>query len=164
MHFRTHVAVLLMLMVVTLACQQQPASPPDTRAADESAIRAAETEWSSRAFAKDLEGILSYYAEDASMFPPNAPIATGKEAIRKAWSEMLALPNLALSWRTVKAEAARSGDLGYSHGTYEMSFDDPKGKPVKDRGKYAAVWKKQADGSWKAVADIFNSDQPPPKM
>ncbi len=164
MHFRTDVAVLLLLMVVTLACQQQPAPPPDTRAADESAIRAAETEWSKRASAKDLEGILSYYAEDASMLTPNAPIATGRDAIRKAWSEMLALPGLALSWQTVKAEVSRSGDLGYSHGTYEMSFDDSKGKPVKDRGKYATVWKKQADSSWKAVADIFNSDQPLPKM
>lgn len=163
MHFRTHVAVLLLLLVVTLACQQQPAPPPDTRAADESAIRVAETEWSNRAFAKDLEGILSYYAEDASMLTPNAPIATGREAIRKAWSEMLALPSLALSWQTVKVEVARSGDLAYTYGSYEMSVNDPKGKPVKDLGKYATVWKKQADGSWKAVVDIFNSDQPPPK-
>ena len=164
MHFRTDVAVLFLLMVVTPACQQQPAPPPDTRAADESAIRAAETEWSNRASAKDLEGILSNYAEDASMLPPNAPIATGKEAIRKAWSEMLALPGMALSWQTIKVEVARSGDLAYTHGSYEMSVNDAKGKPVKDLGKYATVWKKQADGSWKAVADIFNSDQPPPKM
>jgi ketosteroid isomerase-like protein len=30
-----------------------------------------------------------------------------------------------------------------------------------DRGKYLAVWKKQADGSWKCVADMFNTDLPP---
>ena len=29
-----------------------------------------------------------------------------------------------------------------------------------DHGKYVEVWNKQADGKWKAVADIFNSDLP----
>ena len=39
--------------------------------------------------------------------------------------------------------------------TYELAVNDPKGNPVKDHGKYIVVWKKQADGSWKAVADIL---------
>jgi ketosteroid isomerase-like protein len=34
-----------------------------------------------------------------------------------------------------------------------------KGNPVIDNGKYLAVWKKQADGSWKAEADTWNSDK-----
>ncbi|MBA2471329.1 MAG: hypothetical protein H0V41_03460 [Pseudonocardiales bacterium] len=49
---------------------------------------------------------------------------------------------------------ARSGDLAYSTGTY--AFANP---PI-DKGKFVDVWKKQADGSWKAVIDIFNSDLP----
>ncbi len=56
-----------------------------------------------------------------------------------------------------KVEASRGGDLGYSIGTYELTTYDPTGKPVTDCSKYVAVWKKQADGNWKAVADIFNS-------
>jgi ketosteroid isomerase-like protein len=31
-------------------------------------------------------------------------------------------------------------------------------KPATDKGKYLTVYEKQADGSWKAVADTFNSD------
>jgi ketosteroid isomerase-like protein len=37
---------------------------------------------------------------------------------------------------------------------------------VTDQGKLVEVWKKQADGKWKTVADIFNSDlpaSPPPE-
>jgi hypothetical protein len=30
-----------------------------------------------------------------------------------------------------------------------------------DKGKYLTVWKKQADGSWKVLFDMFNSDLPP---
>jgi ketosteroid isomerase-like protein len=41
-------------------------------------------------------------------------------------------------------------------------MNDPKGSPIMDRGKYVAVWKKQADGSWKVAAESFNSDLPVP--
>jgi len=34
-------------------------------------------------------------------------------------------------------------------------------QPVVDNGKYLTVWKKQADGSWKVLFDMFNTDMPP---
>ena len=71
-------------------------------------------------------------------------------------------PGFALTFQSTKVEVARAGDLGYSIGAYELTLNDAKGKPVKDRGKYATVWKKQADGSWKAVVDMFSSDLPSP--
>ena len=36
---------------------------------------------------------------------------------------------------------------------------DATGNPVRVSGKYVVVWKKQAGGQWKAVVDIFNTDQ-----
>jgi len=59
-------------------------------------------------------------------------------------------------------EASRSGDFAYDIGTYQLTMNDPQGKPMSERGKYTVVWKKQADGSWKAVADMFSSDLPLP--
>jgi ketosteroid isomerase-like protein len=38
--------------------------------------------------------------------------------------------------------------------------NDAAGNPVTDNQKYVTVWRKGADGSWKVVADIFNSDNP----
>jgi hypothetical protein len=29
-----------------------------------------------------------------------------------------------------------------------------------ERGKYLTIWHKQADGTWKVVRDMFNSDLP----
>jgi uncharacterized protein (TIGR02246 family) len=142
------------------ACQQQTA--PDTRAADERAIRETDVTWSKVAGAKDLEAILSFYTDDASLLPANAPMATGKDAMRTAWSQLLATPGFGLSWQPTKAEVSRGGDLGYTIGTYELTMTGPGGQPIIDRGKYVVVWKKQADGNWKAAADIFNSSQPPP--
>jgi len=111
--------------------------------------------------AKDVDTVLSVFADDASVFSPNAPIVTGKEAIRARLSELHSGPRVAISWQTTKVEVSRSGDLAYSHGTYEETVNDPEGNPVTDKGKWVEVWEKQTDGTWKVVADIWNSDGPP---
>jgi len=134
------------------------ASAADTKI--EQALRDLDAQWSAAAGAKDLDKSVSYYAESAIVMPPNAPAATTKEAIRSAWKEMLTSPGAAISWKTIKVEVAKSGDLACLSGTYELTMNDASGKPVNDRGKYVEVWEKQADGKWKCGADIWNSDLP----
>ena len=146
------------LALLLPACTQQQ---PDTRAADEAAIRAADVAFSKAVESKQLDAAVANYADDAVALFVNAPMLTTKEAIRKAFGEMMAMPGVAMKWQVTKVEAARSGDFGYTVGTYEMTMSDPTGKPVTDHGKYATVWKKQSDGSWKAVSDINVSELPP---
>ena len=130
--------------------------------AEEAAIRDLnDVQWLNAAQAKDVDTVLSFFADDASRFPPNAPIVTGKEAIRARVSEEYSGQDFAISWQTTKVEVSRSGDLAYSHGTSEVTVNDPEGNPVTDKEKWVVVWKKQPDGSWKAVLDIWNSDGPP---
>ena len=149
----------LALLLIASACTQQ--TPVDARAADESAIRDLDAKWSKTAAANDLDGTVSYYSDDAHLLPPNAPIASGKQAIRAVWASLLG-PNISVSWQVSKIEVSRSSDLAYVMGVYTLTVKDPKGKPVTDQGKLVEVWKKQADGNWKTVADIFNSDLPVP--
>ena len=149
----------LALLLIASACTPPP--PPDTRAADEAAIRDADAQWAKTAGANDLDGTVAYYVDDASLLPPNAPIANGKQAIRTMWAGLLG-PGTSISWRATKVEVARSSDLATIMGTYQLTMNDPQGNPVNDKGKFVEVWKKQADGKWKVVADIFNSDLPMP--
>ncbi len=128
------------------------------------ALLEADAEWSKAAAAKDVERYLSFLTDDAAVLPPNAPILTGKDAIRKGNVELSAAPGLAISWQPSQAEVSRAGDLGYTRGSAELTMNDPKGNPVTDRLKYVTVWKKQPDGTWKVVADIFNSDLPLPAI
>ena len=137
-----------------------PPPPPDTRAADEAAIRAADEEWAKSAVQKNVDTWMSHYTDDVVALPPNEPAAAGKEAVRKLMTGFLASPGLSVTWKVTSAQASKSGDLGYTHGTYEMTMNDAKGKPMSDHGKYLEVWKKQADGSWKCTADMFSSDLP----
>jgi ketosteroid isomerase-like protein len=138
----------------------QPPAPPDTRAADEAAVRKADTDWSTAAQSKQVDSWVAFYTDDTVVLPPNDKPTSGKENIRKVVSELLAMPGLTISWQPAKVEVARSGDLAYTYGTYQVTFNDPKGKPVTDHGKYAEVWKKQPDGGWKCVLDTWSSDLP----
>ncbi len=133
---------------------------PDTREADERAVRECEVEASKALVAKDLEGFISFFADDASGFYPNRPIVTGKDALRQSWKTVLAMPGFSFSFQAVKVEASRSGDLAWGHGTCTRTMTDATGKPVTDKGKYVIVYKKQPDGKWKVVADIGNFDLP----
>ena len=59
------------------------------------------------------------------------------------------------------------GDLAYAIGTYRMAVTPKKAgaKPLPvEQGKYVEVMKKQGDGSWKIVYDIWNPDAPPGKQ
>jgi hypothetical protein len=42
--------------------------------------------------------------------------------------------------------------------TWAIGFDTPQGRH-EDHGKYVVAWK-NFSGTWKAVADVFNSDVP----
>jgi len=126
----------------------------------EQALRDLDAQWSKDAEAKDVDKTVSYYAESAVVMPPNASAAMTKEAIRSAWKEMLTTPGAAINWKATKVEVAKAADLAYVSGTYEETMTDASGSLVKDHGKYVEIFKKQADGTWKVIADIWNSDLP----
>ena len=129
-------------------------------AADEAAIREIDAQWVKAAGTVQVDAWLAFYADNAVILPPNDAMANGKASARKSVAELLALPGLKVSWRPTKVEVARSGDMAYLVGVYELSFKDDKGKPSADQGKLLEVWKKQTDGSWKCVDDTWNSNLP----
>jgi ketosteroid isomerase-like protein len=122
------------------------------------AILAADAAWLKVYQAKDLAKSVEFCDEQGSMLVSGVPIATGKDAIAKLIAEDFAHDNI--EWHANKVGVSRSGDLGYTSGTTGMSFKDASGKTVVYKGKYLTVWKKQADGSWKVLYDMFNSDLP----
>jgi uncharacterized protein (TIGR02246 family) len=156
---RSRLALWGCVAVILIASGCGEKTPPDTRAADESAIRALDAQWSKASVARDVDGAVSYYSDDASLLGPNAPIASDKQSIRGVWASLLGT-GASLSWQASKVEVSRSGDLAYVQGVYQLTSKDARGRATADNGKFVEVWKKQADGKWKTVADIFNSDLP----
>jgi ketosteroid isomerase-like protein len=115
-------------------------------------------DWSKAAGTRSADAVAAFYAPDAIAYPPNEPMAVGQPAARKVWAAAFADSTYHLSWTTQHAGVSKSGDLGFTAGTYEDSFKGPDGKLVTGKGKYVCTWAKQADGTWKAIHDIWNSD------
>ena len=122
------------------------------------ALAKIDDDWSKAAATRDADRVASFYAEDAIAYPPNEPIAIGRPAAKKVWAAYFADKTFTISWKAVHAEVAKSGDLGYTAGTYEASFKGPGGKQVSEKGKYVCTWRKQKNGTWKAIHDIWNTD------
>ena len=159
----TAMIVCLAFAVLTGGCSNTPAPapPPDTRAADLQAVKDVEAAWVKDATTKDPDKWASYFTEDGSGLYPGAGILNGKAAIKAAMAPYLADPNFSLTFQSTRAMASKGGDMVYSQGTYTMTMTDPKTKkPMTDKGKYLTIYTKQPDGSWKAIADTFNSDSP----
>jgi uncharacterized protein (TIGR02246 family) len=140
----------------------QPPGAPDTRAADEQAIRDGEAQWVKDFATKDPEKVLAHYADDGVSMIPLITLMTGKDAIRAGLKEEFSDPNSHLDFQPAKIEVAKSEDMAYSEGTYAYTSTDPKTKKaVIEHGNYVEVYKKQADGSWKVAADIATQESPP---
>ncbi len=136
-------------------------APPDTRAIDEKAITDGEAAWVADWKSKDLEKIVSHYADDAIFMTAGMPAMKGKDATRAGMKAFLDDKDFALSFTPTRVEASKGGDLAYSHGTYTATLTNAKTKkPFTEIGKYVAVYRRQADGSWKAILDIDNADAP----
>ncbi|MGA3203538.1 MAG: DUF4440 domain-containing protein [Bryobacteraceae bacterium] len=150
----------LCLVVFLSACSTQPVA--DTREADAKAIKDAESAWVKTAAGKNVDAFVAYYTDDASVLMPNAPLLTGKDAIKGSLKPLLDDTNFSLTFLPTKVEVAKSGDLAFTQGPYKMSFSDMRGNKFEDEGKYLRVWRKLPDGTWKTVEDTLMTDLPLP--
>jgi len=146
------------LVLMAAACNRTA----DLQSDGAQAILNTETQWNKDYLSRDPEKLMTYYADDAVLMPPGLPPSVGKDSIRDLMKGMASDPALTLKFHAARIEIARSGDIGYSQGSYTMTMTDPHTKKVvTDRGSYVTTYHKESDGQWKAVADIATSEVPP---
>src|SRR5487761_135779 len=129
------------------------------QAQDEADIRAIDVAWAKAVASKDADQTASFYAEDGVLLAPGAPMASGKDAIRKTWAGLMGTPGFALSFAPTEIKISPSGDLAYEIGEYELTAGGKKGKHKTVKAKYVVGWGKQADGGWKALVDAPTTTQ-----
>ena len=149
-----------LLLALTWSCSEAPPPPPDNHAAIQ-AIRDTEAQWNKDYEAKDVTKIVAHYGDGAVLMAPGSPAAVGRDAITSLIKEMVGDPALSLKFAASQVEVAKSGDMAYTQGSYTMTMTPPGAKkPINDKGSYLTVYKKETDGSWRAVSDIASSSVP----
>ena len=100
----------------------------------------------------------SFIGEDGIMMAPGQPLLEGHEKIRSVLQEFQALPGFKVTWEPQEALVSKSGDLGYTIDKMLVNFNDENGDTVNQFQKVVSVWKKNEQGEWKMVIDIWNAD------
>ncbi len=137
------------------ACQQAAETPADM-AQIKTEIQALENAWAAALNAQDLDALMAMYADDAVSMPDNAPLLSGKDAIRKQQEQEFASTP---AGRTYSFEVLDVyGDGNTVTETGKSTYKDAAGK-VTGTGKYMVVWKKQGD-QYLCIREIYNGDAP----
>lgn len=119
--------------------------------AEQALLRAKDSEFSKLSATRDAKtSFNSFAAPDVRVFRDEKIPFIGKTA------GLTALPAITSvwTWEPTFADVSRSGDLGYSYGTYRIASKDSPAKNV-ESGNYYRIWKKQG-GKWMVVADLTN--------
>jgi ketosteroid isomerase-like protein len=155
---RTARVLAVTCLLALIACTQTsaPTAPPtDMRASNEASVRADVEGFKSAIGRRDVERILSFFAEDGWQLPPNGPIARTAAERRAVW---MVLANLPISQDAVdvadRIDIAESGDLAVQYGQFRQVMVDGKGNFKSLPQKFITSWRKQPDGSWKISASM----------
>jgi ketosteroid isomerase-like protein len=129
-------------------------------------IRAHTAAWVEAYNAGDADKLVAGYTEDAVVMPPDAPAATGHEAIKQFLVADMAASKAAGATFALDGDTLGvSGDLAWHSGAFHVN--GPAGTPVV-LGKFLEVWH-QDKGNWLMLRDTWNTDAaaapaPPPAM
>ena len=139
------------------AAANRPASPSGTAAlADDAAIREqlmkADRDFNDATQSRGREGARSFLAEEFRMIGGRS-IESGPDALLKQWEDVFAGKEK-LSWAPVAASYLPEAGVGVTTGKWTRVASDPGPKS----GRYTTWWRRQADGSWKAIGDGGSAD------
>ena len=153
---------ILLSLLVFVGCQQAPTGPQPLTDADREQIASLNEAVVKALQTNDASAMAATAAGDAIFMPDNVEMVRGKVEIEQFYKTVFTespLGGASLSPLDVFGE----GRFAYETGTFTRTWTPPGRKePVTEPGKYIFVLQRQADGTWKYTAAIWNVDQPLP--
>ena len=151
---------LISALALLAGCSQSPTPAVAHRESDVNLLRKAQEAAIEAFVSRNADHMVSAYSADASLMFTNSPILQGQD-LKTTIRALAADPNFSIQFTTDRVEVAKSGEIGYTRGTYTMTMSDRDTKKVlREKGKYVTIYSRQADGSWKMMEDINNADAP----
>jgi uncharacterized protein (TIGR02246 family) len=100
--------------------------------------------------AGQVDSIMALYEQDAALVPQPGQITRGRESIKHALQQFLALKG------TMQLETAyviQESGLALMRSQWRLTGKGPDGKPLEMSGKSVEVARRQANGEWLWVID-----------
>lgn len=126
-------------------------------AAEKKKLLERDAEWAASASeGSDVERILSFWTDDALVVQPGLPPVKGKNALREYVQTSLKIPGFKINWSSNDATFSTDGNLAYMFSSQTVTMHDPDGKSQTTEGRAITIWRKESDGEWRCVVDIWN--------
>ena len=110
--------------------------------------------------AADLEKIVSRFAEDAVVMPPNDSTLYGLAEVRAWWEEYFQYFRITSSVQTER-EITVANDHMFDRTSASITIvPKESGARIQDDMRGLTIWKRQADGGWKISHQMWNSTKP----
>jgi ketosteroid isomerase-like protein len=93
---------------------------------------------------------IEFAHDSVVLLKPNRMPIIGKQSLIDSYSGK-SDSGLVLTWKPEKATIAASGELGFTYGLWTLIAANDT-----SQGTYLTVWKKNAAGQWKYIADTGN--------
>ncbi|GAB2535393.1 hypothetical protein GCM10027085_27670 [Spirosoma aerophilum] len=136
-----------------------PAAATRQKAIDE--IREADQNFSIMSEKQGMaKAFTTYASDDVIKLNDGAAPTVGFDSLRAQMSRLPANGPV-LTWQVLKADAAQSGELGYTFGQWMLTKRSEAGNRSATYGVYMTVWKRQRNGQWRFVLDGGNSTPEP---
>lgn len=157
---RKSMLLTLLALLLAGACAGAPAESAARRDTEvRRAIEAAASRWQTAVREEDAAGVAATYAEDAVFLPPGSGAIVGRDTIRGLFQAMFDAMDANYSFAATRIDVG--GGRAWRWGSYEAVAVLPSGDTVRADDKFVDVWRLEADGTWRIVADIWNSNQVP---
>jgi ketosteroid isomerase-like protein len=144
-----------LVLILLTACAENPI---DQKVEAEQLMEISKA-WAKSVKNKNVDEMLSYWADDAILMSPNEPAVVGIDSLRAMVERSMKIPGFEINWNPQEAFVSKSGDLGYVIFKNYMTMPiDTLGNTRTIYNKGVEIWKKQEDGNWKNVVDISNRD------
>jgi len=153
---RLNIAIVLFLAGILSGCTQN-SNNPDVEA-DIAAIKELMDQYKLAVNTNDMDLFISCWADNAKRMEPDLNVIIGKEKIRERFQVYFDHLNMNLEYYG-ETEVEVAGDLAYSKVNCIISSSPKEGGPASHLDlKVLDIYKRQADGSWKAYIDCINSN------
>lgn len=117
-------------------------------------LQALNAQWDSAFNAKKADQVSAMYDAAAAVIPAGAAQVSGKAAILAFWTDTIAQG--IIDHKLEMVEAGESGDMAFQRGLWSAAVVNDQGERQVFSGNVHLLYRRQADGAWKALTHIWN--------
>jgi ketosteroid isomerase-like protein len=151
---------VLLAVAAILAISPSPAAFAGPKPSTLATLAKLREAWVQDLHTKQLEPILKFYTADAVFLQPNGDRITGASAIHNLFQFIMTTFNSDLTLHS--QNLVTSGDLAYDSGDFEETLTNlASGAKINSKGSYIIIYKRQANGSWQIVQQVWTGTPPP---